>query len=92
MAKNKDDLPKQDPERHRTFHVYQHVTSLSRMRIALIGKRLVSANTSEQRLVLTLWSLYAVFLEVNARDWYERKLEYDDGASKLSDPYFMQHG
>ena len=31
------------------------------------------------------WS-YAHFLEVNVRD------QYDDGASKLPDPYFMQDG
>ena len=32
------------------------------------------------------WSLYVNSLEVSAIDRYERKLEYDDGASKLPDP------
>ena len=57
------------------FHVYQHVTSLSRMRIAMVGKTRLPANTNEQRPVVTLWSLYANSLEVSLRDRYERKLE-----------------
>ena len=37
-------------------------------------------------------SVYANDLDVRARDRYEQKLEYDDGARKLPDPYFMQDG
>ena len=69
-----------------TFHVYQHVMSLSRMCIALFGKIGLPANTSEQRTVVMLWSMYANALEVSARDRNVRKLEYDDGASNLPDP------
>ena len=40
---------------YRTFHVYQHVTSLSRMRIAPVGKTRRAANQpSQQRLVVML--------------------------------------
>ena len=40
---------------YRTFHVYQHVTSLSHMRIALVGKTRRAANQpSQQRLDVTL--------------------------------------
>ena len=67
------------------------MTSLSRMRIAVVGKTRLPANTSEQRPVVTLWSLYAIFVEVSAMNRYEMKLEFDDGAScKLPYPYFMQ--
>ena len=38
------------------------------------------------------WSLYVNVLDVSARDRYEKKLEYGDGAGKLPDPYFMQVG
>ena len=31
-------------------------------------------------------------LDVSARDRYEKKLEYGDGAGKLLDPYLMQIG
>ena len=67
------------------------MTSLSDMRIALVGKSRLPANTSEQRPIVTR-SLYANSLDVSARDRYERMLECDNGASKLPDPYFMQYG
>ena len=38
------------------------------------------------------WSLYANSLEISARDRYERKLKYDDGARILPDLYFMHDG
>jgi len=61
------------------------------MRIAQVGKRYLQ---SKQRPVLMLgqWSLYANYLDVSARDRYERKLEYGDSADKLPDPYFTQDG
>ena len=39
--------------RHRTFHIYKHLTAFSRMRIALVGKTRLPAKISERRQVLT---------------------------------------
>ena len=38
------------------------------------------------------YSLYVNYLDVTSRDWYEKKLEYGDGADMLPDLYFMQDG
>ena len=38
------------------------------------------------------YSLYVNSLDVSARDWHEKKIEYGVGADMLPDPYFMQDG
>ena len=38
------------------------------------------------------YSLYVNSLDVSARDWHEKKLEYGDSADMLPDLYCMQDG
>ena len=38
------------------------------------------------------WSQYANTLQSAAKKRYKAKLEYDDGAGSLTDPYFVKNG
>ena len=38
------------------------------------------------------WSQYANTLQPAAKKRYKAKLEYDDGAGSLPDPYFVKNG
>lgn len=80
-----------DMVKHRTFHIYQHMTSFCALR--WLGKDVRQPTRTKQILVLMLdqWLLYSNSLNVNARDRYGRKLDYSYCADKLPDPYFMQN-
>ena len=78
---------------NRRFHVYQHVTSFSHMRSALVGKRTTATSFHRQNMcsvcanTLEYWSKYTNILNPTVRE--DRSVVgpymYVDRSGKLSD-------